>query len=104
MRSCSAEVGAAALAVEWASCGHGASRESRSCRGSAGTAALWGSLYLRAAERRAHHHGRKLERVAGRRVDDRIVSSGRLSRGPSVDWAGRGLRSKSEHPNSPLNP
>lgn len=74
--------GAAALAVGWASGRHGDPRESRTSRGRTGAVALWGSLDPRAAERRARHHGRELERVAGRRMDDRIVSAGRLSWDP----------------------
>lgn len=66
----------------WASGRHGALRESQDPRGSAAAVALGGSLDPRAAERRADHHGRELERVAGRGVDDRIVSAGRWSRGP----------------------
>lgn len=100
MRSWCAEAGAVALGVGRASSGHGAPQESRSSRSSSIAVAFGGSLDPRAAERRAHHHGRELERVAGRRVDDRIVSAGRLSRGPSMGWAGRGPRSKSGHPTS----
>lgn len=100
MRSWCAEVGAVALVVGRASCGHGAPRESRSSRGNSTAVAFGGSLDPRAAERRAHHHGRELERVAGRRMDDRIVSAGRLSRDPSMGRAGRGPRSKSGHPTS----
>lgn len=84
MRSGCAEVGAAALAVGWAGCRNDALRESGGSRSSVAALALGGSLDPRAAERRARHHGRELERVAGRRVDDRIVSGGRLSRVPSV--------------------
>lgn len=82
--------GAAALAEGWASDHHGDPRESPSSRGSPDAVALWGSLDPRAAERRARHHGRELERLAGRRVDDRIVSAGgdRIVSGPPR-WAGR---------------
>lgn len=83
-------MGAAALAVGRASGGHGALRESYGPLGGVAAVAVGGSLDPRAAERRAHHHRRELERVAGRRVDDRIVSAGRWSRGPSV---GRGTGS-----------
>lgn len=47
---------------------------------------LGGSLGPREAERRAHHHGRELERVAGR-VDDRIVSAEGAGLG-APRWAG----------------
>ena len=77
-------MGAAALAVGGRSGRHGALPESPDPGGSAATVALGSSLGPREAERRAHHHGRELERVAGRRVDDRIVSAGPWSRGPSV--------------------
>lgn len=82
--------GAAALAVGWASGRHGEPRESRRCRSVTGAVALPGSLDPRASEQRARHHGQKLERVAGRRVDDRIVSAGRSSRGPlgGLGWPG----------------
>lgn len=71
------EGGAAALAVRWASGGNGALRESCSSPGSPGAVALGCSLDARAAEQRSRHHGRELERTAGRRLDDRIVSAGR---------------------------
>lgn len=76
MRGWSSGVGAAAVPEGWASGGHGELRESCSSCGSAGAVALRGSLDPRTAERRARRHGRELERVAGRRVDDRIVSAG----------------------------
>ena len=82
-------MGAAALAVGGRSGRHGALPESPDPGGSAATVALGSSLGPREAERRAHHHGRELERVAGRRVDDRIVSAGPWSRGPSVGWGPR---------------
>lgn len=65
--------GAAALAVRWASGGNGALRESCSSPGSPGAVALGCSLDARAAEQRSRHHGRELERAAGRRLDDRIL-------------------------------
>lgn len=75
-------------------------RESGGSRGSDAALALGGSLDPRAAERRAHYHGRELERVAGRRVDDRIVSVGPLSRVPSV---GRNVRVLDPSLDTPLH-
>lgn len=96
--------GAAALAAGRASDRHGDPREPPSSRGSPDAVALWGSLDPRAAERRARHHGRELERLAGRRVDDRIVSAGGGLGAPSAGWAGWGPRSESGHPTSPPAP
>lgn len=77
------EVGPPRFLSGWASGGHGALPESRAgrCDGP-GALALWRSLHLRAAERRARHYRRELERIAGGRMDDRIVSRGRWSRVP----------------------
>lgn len=96
--------GGAALRLRWggwASDRHGDPRESPGSRGSPDAVALWRSLDPRAAERRARHHGRELERLAGRRVDDRIVSAGGCLGAPLVGW---GPRSKSGHLTSPLTP
>lgn len=83
---------------------HGDPREPPSSRGSPDAVAWWGALDPRAAERRARHHGRELERLAGRRVDDRIVSAGGCLGAPSAGWAGWGPRSESGHPTSPPAP
>ena len=98
VRSGCAKVGGAALAVGWASCRNDGLQESRGSCGSVAAVGLRGSLDPRAAERRAHHHRRELERVAGRRVDDRIVSVGRSSRVPSVGREVPAAGSKSGHP------
>lgn len=109
MESGCAEVGAAALAVGWARCRNDALRESRGSCGGVAALGLGGSLDPRAAERRAHHHGRELERVAERRVDDRIVSVGRLSRVPLVGRKVRVLDPRLDtrlhlHPPRPAGP
>lgn len=90
--------GAAVLPEGWASGRHGALRESSDSWHSVAAVDLGGPVGPREAKRRAHHHGRELERAAGGRVDDRIVSAGRLF---WVPWVDRSPRSR---PGPPLPP